>query len=851
MTLPTSPGAELFWMRSAGFPFELLDALNVLCDGPALAQCEALIDRIHATEAALLATVAQGAPAALPKLQRKLAEASALSAADMPAGVREATADGFAQRTADLACLNAAMSGLQDAFTRDQARNRRHLVAALSSAQAREALFLSNPESLQRVEALNESFAEPLPNLDSRTRQRLRLAWNYLQRLCAKNDTSSFFGPITWGRIDRQQDAPLRIEAPPGDWLAQRETFFEHWVLLRLSQAVCADGRLASALPIVLSPGCHLRGDMLHYPLAKRRRLEGAALSLMRLMGETGPHGAAPRHRQALLAALAGTGHAEQVCDALIGFFLDKGVLQYQLEVPPSQTRQASPMQLLRERIAALPAPADALRPWLGLIDDLDTERRRFAAGDLPARRASLDALGALLAAHGIDLSRAQGKMYVGRFPVYEDCGRNLRVSLGAALVEALERPLDPVLALHHWLAGAVAVRMHDRCQQIWHGLRRDADTVDFLQFYQALQQQGHGDALVQEFRALLQQAWQGFAAQHPQTAEAGDEIRLTPQDLSELLAGLQACEPRAEGFPGIAWRVHSPDVMLAARDADAVAQGDYAWVIGEIHPAVHTLSQPVAQPFCPDGQAIRHEVAGLLSPATAVLADSPQTYQRSHIDWLEVDPLYQVLLPGSIGGVPPERCLPAGRGEVVSLPVGSRDVLHYRDTATGFVQDLLTVIPTEVHRACFALAADLLGHVLTARLVCDRLILKRRCWNITPQELPPPGQPAEDLRSHLAWRQWARQRGMPRHVFAKLAGEPKPIYVDFANPLSLDLLANLCKTPQALRISEMRPAPDELWLRDARGRYCSEFRTSYVAKRPAQGEQRGARSPLPADVAA
>lgn len=120
------------------------------------------------------------------------------------------------------------------------------------------------------------------------------------------------------------------------------------------------------------------------------------------------------------------------------------------------------------------------------------------------------------------------------------------------------------------------------------------------------------------------------------------------------------------------------------------------------------------------------------------------------------------------------------------------------------------------------------------------------------PQVIKPSArQTRERLRSHLAWRQWARQRGMPRHVLAKLAGEPQPIDVDFANPLFLDLLANLCKTPQALRISEMRPAPDELWLRDARGRYCSEFRTSYVAKRPAQGEQRGARSPLPADVAA
>ena len=814
----TSPSgcADLFWMRSAGFPFELLDKLHVLAEGSALSRCEELIDRIHEAEHMLLGMVALGAPAAMPKLQRKFTDGAPVAPADMPPAVRDGGAAWFAQRTADLASLKEAMPALQDAFARDQACNRRQLVAALSSAEAREALFLSNPESLQRVDALIATFAEPLPTLDSRTRQRLRLAWNYLQRLCAKNDTSSFFGPITWGRIDRRQIEPLRIDAPAGHWLAQRETFFEHWVLLRLGQAVCADARLASALPIALSPGCDLREDMLHYPLGKHKRLSGAALALMRAIGTDG---AAFRSRQALLASLERGGHAADECGGLISFFLDKGVLQHPLQVPPGQTRVHSPMRQLRDRVASLQAPADAVSPWLTLIDALETERQRFATGDLDTRRAALDALGAMLTGHGIDLSRAQGKMYVGRFPVYEDCGRNLRVSLGAALAEDLERPMEPVMALHHWLAGAVAARLHDRCLQIWHSLRRDGSSVDFLQFYQSLQQHSHGEAVVQEIRALLQQAWQDALDRHPNQGAAGDEIRLMPQDLSDLLADLQACEPRAATFPGFAWSVHSPDFMLAARDAEAVACGDYAWVIGEIHPAVHTLSQPVAQPFCPDADLIRDEVSRLLGPATAVMADSPETYQRSHIDWLEVDTLHQVLLPGSVGHVPPERCLPAGRGEVVAVSVGSQELLHYRDTATGFLQDLLTVIPTEAHRACFALAADLLGYGLSARVVCGKLVLKRRCWNFAPHELPTPGQPAEDLRSHLAWRQWARRHGMPGHVFVKLVGEPKPIYVDFANPLSLDLLANLCKTPQAMRISEMRPAPDELWLKDARGR--------------------------------
>ncbi|GFJ87489.1 hypothetical protein [Phytohabitans rumicis] len=64
--------------------------------------------------------------------------------------------------------------------------------------------------------------------------------------------------------------------------------------------------------------------------------------------------------------------------------------------------------------------------------------------------------------------------------------------------------------------------------------------------------------------------------------------------------------------------------------------------------------------------------------------------------------------------------------------------------------------------------------------------------------------------------------------------GEPKPLYLDLDSPILVGLFATTVRRPggAAVRatISEMLPAPDQLWLRDAEGRrYTSELRLAAV----------------------
>ncbi|NRR30610.1 lantibiotic dehydratase [Oxalobacteraceae bacterium] len=805
--------SSYFWMRSAGFPFERLDHLGVLVRSEPLRHYESQLAASAAAETALIAAARAQAPESLPKLERKFREGAPLKASELAEPLRAAGATLLDARAQAMQQAAQCKHGLDEMFQQETRQGRRQLLDFLATPEAREALFLSNPDALERIDALLERGAD---QIDSRTRQRLRLGWNYAQRLCSKNDTSSFFGPIAWGRFGAAERPAISVELGGPSWLAQRKTFFEHWVVLRLAQAMAADPALSAGMPITLSAGCHVEQGVLHYPAGKTRRLDPLGLAMFDTLA------AAPQERLAradLLARLRDQGFDRKTMEALLDFLLAKTVLVAGFDVAPGS---AQPLGQLRRELDALAVAGAARRPWLELLAALEAQRLAFAEGGLDARAAALDAIRVLLADAGVDLARAQGKMYVGRFPLYEDCSRNLRVELGGQLAASLKAELEPVMRLYDWLVGAVAVRLHDHYLDYWQLVPQDRQAgVDFLRFVSGLGQRDCRERVLAEVREILRQGWSQTVAPFQDDAE----VPLDPAAIGQLLRFLHQREPRAAGFRVLGKHIHSPDFMLAARDLAAIEAGDYRLIIGEVHPAVHTVSQPVAQPFCPYAEEIRGEVQALLAPRTLVVADTPETYQRSHIDWLDVPALTRVLLPK--GGTPAGggRALRSGRG-VVLLRDG---VLSYRDGKDGAEQDLLTVMPSDMHRICFALAGELIGQSEPRRLLLGRMILKRRSWLIDGQHLPAGAEPGEQLDSYLAWRRWGEQQGLPRHVFVKCDSEPKPIYVDFCNPLALDLLAGLAKKKEAMRFSEMRPAPEELWLADGRGRYCSEFRTSYA----------------------
>jgi hypothetical protein len=72
------------------------------------------------------------------------------------------------------------------------------------------------------------------------------------------------------------------------------------------------------------------------------------------------------------------------------------------------------------------------------------------------------------------------------------------------------------------------------------------------------------------------------------------------------------------------------------------------------------------------------------------------------------------------------------------------------------------------------------------------------------------------------------RSLGAPPEVFVTISGEPKPLLLDFASYFLVEAVARLLRRepPQSrVCMSEMLPAPAELWLEGDDGRRTFELR--------------------------
>lgn len=299
---------------------------------------------------------------------------------------------------------------------------------------------------------------------------------------------------------------------------------------------------------------------------------------------------------------------------------------------------------------------------------------------------------------------------------------------------------------------------------------------------------------------------------------------------------------------PGPGWRsacYHNPDVLLAASTAENIRQGRYQLVLGEFHMATNTLQ---SQLF-----VLQHP-----SPQTLLAylqADLPQMrflplVGREAFPGSRTRP--GLVAPGDIryvyssdaSALPGAQVLPISefvlrQGEQ-GLSVHTRDGRWSVDLIE-FVAEFLSQIATD----SFQLRAPE-SHL--PRLTIDRLVVARESWSIHPADLTFLSPSLSQAESFLAARRWQQATALPRFVFFKIPEETKPCFLDFASPLYVEHFRRMARrmlreshNDARLLLSEMLPAPEQLWLSDAEGRrYTSEIRLVAVDQLPAhQAENR------------
>lgn len=711
----------------------------------------------------------------------------------------------------------AAQSELEAAHAAALADASRTVLRIAADPLFREAVTWQNPAMLTALVGLAKVAATGLkPGERARGKQRARenAVARYWQRYCGKNDTIGFFGPVAWATLDPAAPG-VRLRCGK-DLVRDRSTFYEFWALEAYAATLAADPVVRPWLPAGLQ--AHLTVD-------------GCRV----LRPGQNPVPLSPAEAQ-LLARCDGRRPAREVADGpdrptalrLLDSLAERGVIWWGVDLPQNPGAERA----LRTTLAAIGDEAVRERALAGLRR-LDAARNAVSAavGDPDKLAAAMTALDAeFTSVTGAAAQRRPGAMYAGRKLCYEETIRDVDLTFGQPVLEALAGPLGEVLMpAARWLSVGLADAYNAAFGALYRELAGPSPAgVPLDRFWCAAQPLFDGagrpaDAVMAEFIRRWSELF-GL----DQLAPGTRRVQATAADLAGRAAELFA----AQGPGWAAARIHSPDLHICAASPAALAAGDFTVVLGELHAVWPTLDCAVWADRHPDPARLRAAAAADIGPALLPLYASwcPQFTPRLATVLRHEYQLAFAPEPGA----DPARLLP-----VMAMTVTEHDGALVAAAADGRRWPLFDV---------FAIRVAWLGTVLfkltssrahNPRITVDRVVMARETWRTT---VGATGLTAKlRLPEYLAARRLRGELGLPEKVFAKIGTEMKPVYVDLTSPRYVSAFATMLRAARQkagdaaeVVLTELLPGPDEAWLTDAVGqRYFSELRIQLRDPRP------------------
>jgi hypothetical protein len=703
-----------------------------------------------------------------------------------------------------------------------QARVSEALRAAARDPRFRLALAWQNRGALR--DGVDVLLRAPPGHRNQRVRKHEATVALYLQRYCAKNDTIGFFGPMGWGRF--VDTGPALVTKPGPGLVSHREVFFEYRAIDRLSARLGRDASLRPWLKPRLSPLVRIEGTKAKSVFGKSMKT-GAQLAalLVACDGETAARDIASRLAADPRGGWTGAGQVLEMLARLA----DKAVVIWNAEVP-IVPRPEQRLHALLEDLADETVRRSALAP----LEEIESARARVAAEGCDAEtldRAMADLEERFEHLTGDTPTQFEGQVYGGRTLVYEDCRRDLEIAFGPALLERLAPALTPLLLGARWLTSVMARRFLAILDGIYDRLAAEA---------------GGGDV---EFGPLFNRAYTAGDAIYPAFTEIADDFEARWREVTgwDGEAARVSLSPETAmgrvrevfgapcpGWPGA--RQHSPDVMIAARDEDAIQRGDFLFVLGELHAGSNNVLQTpmfLMHPNPDEVAELQHGDMGL----PRILSVNHRAYQRGQ----RTAPLSPVASDLRLAcndapsPVPPARTLRLADLTVERTGRG----LYVRNRRDGRRFHVIQLFEHMLRSWSARNFAILSRPDHGPRVTIGDLVARRESWRFPCADLAFAWE-KHDTKRAVALHRWRRAQGLPRHVFARLPQENKPVYVDFASPPSCDILAKLIRAaetaretrpgprsaPRTVTLSEMMPQPGECWLADKDGnRYTSELR--------------------------
>ncbi|MEM8531171.1 MAG: lantibiotic dehydratase [Chloroflexota bacterium] len=724
-----------------------------------------------------------------------------------------------------------ALTTFRSLFQRERDGVSEAVVSIAQDARFREAVLWQNRRAIHGGIASLLRHAKQKQARNSNYRRHELLIANYVQRYCVKNDSIGFFGPIGWSKFD--SGCETIVLHPGTDLLSSRTVYFESWGIHKIAQ--------------------HLTQDPAMLPWMSPRRLPHLAVEENTLYAPS----QAPRQIAPVLAQVL------HMCD---GYRTAYDIAKHLLEIPKTPFKNAQHIYLLLAQLqhkmgliewgitipiyphavgvlrhAITQVEDDTLRTSLLItLDELEGHRQAIAAA--VGNPEELDQAIEQLEIHFSHLTNQEatrdgGHMFAARTLIYEDCRRDVELTLGADIMQTLGPPLHLLLISARWFSFEVMQLLREQLTTLYQELVgvTGAAVVDGPTFW------GH-------IQTLLQVAAQDET--HPITEilerfqRYWADILAVPDGVCSVAYTSEQLQPYVEKrfqapYPG--WclaRYHSPDIMIAASSVEAIQQGDYQLVLGELHMGTISINATFFAEQHPDSQKLQHMVVtDIPQPRVVPVAphDWPGVTTRSSTAFCAPKDFHLVWSP-DVWTDPSTQVLPIGDLVIVKGADGLE--AQTRDGRLRFdIMDLMDLMLATSLNSWFTIF-NVANYRHIPRITVDKLIVHRETWICDPESMDFVYEKDETQRFIQA-RRWMRQMKLPRYVFVKSPVEPKPFYVDFASPVYIELLvktvrrAQQASTANRMVISEMMPDPSQSWLTDADNQqYTCELRCVVVDSR-------------------
>jgi Lantibiotic dehydratase, N terminus len=822
-SLPGGNWALWRWvgLRGAGFPGALVDKLSA-------PECAAAADRLLQAEeeaqqaqkvAIKLVNAALDAVPYDDKARRdRLARAKkSLIKGKFPEAIENVDTQGAIEafRNGSLQ-VEAAWANFRAAFTTDTLNISESIAEIAQDRHFREAVVWQNRRVLH-------SGIDPLVRMlqgnnsrDAEQRRLEQLVAMYLQRYCVKNDTIGFFGPVGWAKL---VDKGLVVE-PGANLLESRTASLESWCIDALAETISQNPALRPWFIPRKMPFIHVEGTKLYVPMQETCELSALQGALLRACdGEK----TAKRIAAELLESCATVSLSEEQIYQMLEGFCSMGIMAWNLEIPV----QPNPEQMLRRQLEQIEDESlrrgaieilskfEAARD--AIANAVDVEKLEQAIANLEETFTSLT---------GVSSTRAEGKTYVGRTLVYEDCRRDMKVEIGQEIIDSLGEPLSLLLSSARWFTYQTATLYRQTFKNLYSELveKTGSPVIDLLTFWQTAQPLLM-DEKIRPFEAILPMFQQRWA----------DVLNLTPgqRRVNYTCEELRSRVQTAFDAPNAGWRTaryNSPDVLLNAPSAEAIRQGNYQFVLGELHLAGNPLltSFFLLQHPSPE-ELLDCYKRDLPEPFLMPVPDKEWTGMTTRTPLVLVLPkdFYLTVFPDTCG-LPKSQVLPIGELVVEDTSNGLVVRTHDRRLQFDIIEAFSEILALLALTSFKMLRLD----DRIPRVTIDRFVVQRESWGFIPSEIEFAYEKNETDR-FVSARRWARAHGMPRYMFAKTPIEIKPFYVDFDSPVYVDFLAKtIRRTVEAnpakpmMTFTEMLPTKEGFWLPNKEGQlYTSEFR--------------------------